>query len=404
MPRPCEVNLRGQDRIESSVTAISWIPSEAITGPSKVPFQFGVTHYDEPPPDRLEDLEALRKADRFREANELRAFIEVDDGGRIVDHGHLGEGRIGATTVRVGPAALRFPAVQLPDIRPEPEIGPTSVRFVQTVGGRMGLPTPRPVPHKPFVQFWPSIAWTTLALTINSDGRSSHELIGASPFPRHWVYDDGGTLVEKSGVVDFAKWFHDLFGDRTPWGTQDSPAVVAAVESALERSLSSSIMHGGSKPSIRSIAAGENLVRQGEPGKDVFLILDGMFVVEVDGAAVAEIGPGAVVGERSGLLNGKRTASLWARTAGRVASVPPDALDPQRAGEPGSDPPPRGVGVAVRGVRGPAKRFCKNVSGAERARASVQAHAGGRWHPSRGGTDDGQGTASATRGDQAASD
>jgi len=25
-------------RIESSVTAVSWIPSEAITGPSKIPF------------------------------------------------------------------------------------------------------------------------------------------------------------------------------------------------------------------------------------------------------------------------------------------------------------------------------------------------------------------------------
>ena len=47
-------------RFESSVTAISWIPSEAITGPSKVPFGMGITHYDDPPPDQIEDLEALR--------------------------------------------------------------------------------------------------------------------------------------------------------------------------------------------------------------------------------------------------------------------------------------------------------------------------------------------------------
>ena len=53
-------------RFESSVTAVSWIPSEAITGPSKVPFQAGVTHYDQPPPDRLVDLEELRTSDRFR--------------------------------------------------------------------------------------------------------------------------------------------------------------------------------------------------------------------------------------------------------------------------------------------------------------------------------------------------
>jgi mannose-6-phosphate isomerase-like protein (cupin superfamily) len=196
----------------------------------------------------------------------------------------------------------------------------------------MGIPTPRPVPHKPFVQFWPSIAWTTLALTINADGSSSHEVVGASPFPRHWIYDHEGRLVEKSGVIDFGKWFNDSFGHRTPWGEQNSPAVVAAVESALERSLSSVIMSGGEKPKIRTIAEGENLVKQDEPSTEVFLILDGIFVVEVDDREVAEIGPGAVVGERAGLLHGKRTATLWARTPGRVAAVPHDALDPQALG------------------------------------------------------------------------
>jgi hypothetical protein len=318
-------------RFESSVTAVSWIPSEAITGPSKIPFELGVTHYDQPPPDRLDDLESLRTSDRFREANELRAFIEVDD-GRIVTAGHLGQGHIGATTVRVGPAAVRFPAVHLPDIQADPEIGPTSARFVQTIGGRMGLPTPRPVKHKPFVQFWPSIAWTTLALTINTDGTSSHELVGASPFPRHWIYDRDGTLVQKSGVIDFTTWFNDSFGERTPWGMQDSPAVVAAVESALERSLSGAIMHGGAKPTIRTLKPDEELVRQGEPGTDVFLILDGIFAVEVDGDPVVEIGPGAVVGERAGLQDGVRTATLRATTQARVAGVPADALDAQALG------------------------------------------------------------------------
>ncbi|MDH4142041.1 MAG: cyclic nucleotide-binding domain-containing protein [Chloroflexota bacterium] len=322
----------GRQRFESSVTAISWIPSEAISGPSKIPFELGVTHYDTPPPDHIDDLEQLRVSDRFREANELRAFIEVED-GRIVDHGHLGKGHIGATTVRVGPAAIRFPAVHLPDIQPEPEVGPDAVRFTQTVGGRMGLPTPRPVKHRPFVQFWPSIAWTTLALTLHADGTATHELVGASPFPRHWIYDDAGDLAEKSGTIDFGKWFNDSFGDRTPWGEQDSPAIVAAVESALERSLSSSIMRGDAQPAIRSLDEGETLVTQGDPGTDVFLILDGIFVVEVDGDPVVEIGPGAVVGERAALEGGgRRTASLIARTRARVASVPADALDANALG------------------------------------------------------------------------
>jgi hypothetical protein len=318
-------------RFESSVTAVSWIPSEAIEGLSKVPFELGVTHYDEPPPDHLDDLEELRKTDRFREANELRAFIDVED-GRIVGHGHLGQGHIGATTVRVGPAAIRFPAVHLPDLRPEPEVSETSVRFVQTVGGRMGLPTPRPVRHRPFVQFWPSIAWTTLALTLNADGSSSHELVGASPFPRHWVYDHEGRLVQKSGVVDFHTWFENSFGERTPWGAADSPAVVASVESALERRLSSRIM-GGAKPTIRTLSAGEMLTMQGAEDTAMYLILDGMFVVEVDGEEVAEIGPGAVVGERAALEGGTRTATLRARTRARVAETTSEELAIEDLGE-----------------------------------------------------------------------
>jgi len=313
-------------RYEATVTAISWIPSEAIEGLSKIPFELGVTHYDEPPPDRLVDIEELRRTDRFREANELRAYIDVD-AGRIVGHGYLGRGRIGATTVRLGPAAIRFPAVQLPDIQRQPEIGPTFVRFVQTVGGRMGLPTPRPVSRRPYAQFWPSIAWTTLELTINSDGTSSYSLAGASPFPRHWIYDGDGRLVQKSGLVDFTTWFNNSFGDHTPWGSFDSPALVSAVESAIERQLSSAIMHGGDKPSVRTLKAGDTLTTQGEAATEIYLILDGMFVVEVDGHGVAEIGPGAVVGERAAREGGLRTATLRATTRARIATAAPDALN-----------------------------------------------------------------------------
>ena len=313
-------------RHEASVTAVSWIPSEAIEGVSRIPFELGVTHYDQPPPDRLEDLEELRKTDRFREANELRAYVDVED-GQIVGTGYLGGGHIGATTVRIGPAAIRFPAVHLPDIKHEPEVGPTSARFVQTVGGRMGIPTPRPVARKPYGQFWPSIAWTTLELTINVDGSSTSALVGASPFPRHWIYDNDGMLVQKSGVVDFKKWFNESFGDETPWGASDSPAIVSAVESALERRLSAGIMGGGSKPAIRTLEAGDALTTQGEQATEVYLILDGVFVVERDGEHVAEIGPGAVVGERAVLEGGTRTATLRATTRARVAEAPPEALN-----------------------------------------------------------------------------
>ena len=315
-------------RHESSVTAISWIPAEAIEGLSKVPFELGVTHYDAPPPDRIGpgDLEELRKTDRFREANELRAFVDVED-GRIVDYGYLGGGKIGATTVRLGPAAIRFAAVHLPDIQKDPEVGEGSVRFVQTVGGRMGIPTPRPVKRRPWVQFWPSIAWSTLELTINADGTSSRGLAGASPFPRHWVYDEAGNLIEKSAVIDFRSWADHCFGDGTPWGSYDSERLVTAAESALERELSATILRGGMKPKIRTLDPGEVLTTQGEAATDVYVVMDGIFTVEINGDGVAEIGPGAVVGERAALEGGLRTATLRATTRARVAAIAPDELD-----------------------------------------------------------------------------
>ena len=78
-------------RIESSVTSISWIPSEAVKGvATKVPFEMGSPTTTSRRPRSIDDLDALRRADRFRFANELRAWIEVED-GRIVGHGHLGQ-------------------------------------------------------------------------------------------------------------------------------------------------------------------------------------------------------------------------------------------------------------------------------------------------------------------------
>jgi hypothetical protein len=120
-------------RVESSVTSITWIPSEAISGMPKMPFEMGIAHYDEPPPDRIDDLEALHENDLFREANELKAWIEVDD-GEIVDQGYSGEGRIGVTRIKLGSREIAFAAVQYPLLQAEPEIGDGWVKFVQSAG------------------------------------------------------------------------------------------------------------------------------------------------------------------------------------------------------------------------------------------------------------------------------
>jgi hypothetical protein len=312
-------------RIESSVTAISWIPSEAVEGLPKIPFSLGVAHYDDPPPDKLVDIETMHRSDLFREANELKAWIEVDD-DKIVDHSHAGRGRIGITRVRIGPKQISVPAVALPTLQ-ETQVGDGWVRFTQTAGGRTGAPAPRSVRGKPYFQFHSAIAWTTLTLILYADGSTKHELTGASPFPRHWVYDNDGNLIEKSGVIDFEKWYREAHEQNTPWGAEDSPAVVSAVESELERERSLEIMREG-EPKPERLEAGQNLVEQGEAGDELFLVLDGVLEVDVDGNVVAEVGPGAVVGERAILEEGARTATLRAKSPAKVVRIPGDRVEP----------------------------------------------------------------------------
>jgi hypothetical protein len=289
----------------------------------KLPFELGLAHYDPPPPDRLDDVEALIENDAAREANALRAWIEVED-GKIAAYGQEGAGYVGKTRMKAGPRTIVVPGIALPTLRSE-ETSDTSVRFVQTVGGRAGFPAPRRVRGKPFVQVRSALAWTTLSLTLDADGSSRLELLGASPFPRHWIYDDSGELVQKSGTIDFETWYRESYEPNSPWGDEDSPAVVAQVETSLERELSKMLL--SSRPKPRRLAQGETLVEQGSEGDELYVILDGTLAVQVDGELVAELGPGAVVGERALLEGGARTATLRATTPVKAVEVSAEDLE-----------------------------------------------------------------------------
>ena len=319
---------------ESTITSLSWIPSEAVTGSTRTAFEGGFAHYDVPPPGELagtgeHSVDGLRTADRFRFANVLRAWIETDDSGQITGAGYASGsgGQMGSTTVNLGVAHRTFQAIQLPDRRREPEHGDGWVRFTQTVGGRTGVPAPRRVTHPPYVQWAAPTVWTTLTLTLHADGRAESGVPGASRFPRHWIYGADGKLARKSGLTDFKEWSRTSFGRHSPWGDEDSPALIVAVESALERSLSAELMHGAAKPVISSFQAGATLVRQGQPGSDVYLVLDGVVRVVRDGEPLADYGPGALLGERAHLEGGVRTASLVAVSPCKVAAVDGPQLD-----------------------------------------------------------------------------
>src|SRR5260370_312633 len=137
-----------QMKFESSVTAVSWIPFEAVKGFLAMPFDMGLAHYDEPLPARLDDLDEWHHRDLFREANELLGWIEVED-GKVTAYGQSGGGRIGVTRLKLGPKSITVKAKAMPELRPEPDVTDTYVRFQPTFGGRTGVPAPRPDPPKP---------------------------------------------------------------------------------------------------------------------------------------------------------------------------------------------------------------------------------------------------------------
>jgi len=313
-------------RIESSVTSISWIPSEAIGGMTKMPFETGVAHYDQPPPDLIEDIDALQREGRFRFANRLTGWIEVD-GGRIVGHGQGGGGMLCSTLLQVGKKQVAFEAIALPDLQPDPEVSDTEVTFFQTAGGRTGVPAPRRVRRAPYVQFAAPLAWTTLGLTLRADGSSSFAMVGGSSFPRHWVYGGDHKLALKSGMIDFSHWYRRAFGKHSPWGDRDSEALTTEVETALERQLSLTLMQGGAKPKIRTVKPGTVITEQGAAEDDLYLVLDGVVRIEVDGERLAEYGPGSMHGERAALEGGRRTSTIRAVTACKLAVAAADQID-----------------------------------------------------------------------------
>ena len=55
------------------------------------------------------------------------------------------------------------------------------------------------------------------------------------------------------------------------------------------------------------------LVEQDQLGSELYLLLDGVLAVEVDGEPITELGPGAILGDFTAVLeSGRRTCTLRA--------------------------------------------------------------------------------------------
>ena len=314
-------------RYESNATCLSWIPPAAVEGILRLPFGLGVAHYDQPPPDSAPDVEALLAADAIRFANQLHAWIEVD-GGQITAYGMSGGGRLGSTTVRLRSRGLTFAGVALPDITPPPEAQPDRVRFTQTAGGHTGAPVPRAVSHPPFWRLTAPLAWSTLVVTLRSDGSSQAELAAASPFPRHYLYDSTGQLSRKSALIRYKDWIRRSTLQDSPWGGGGQPVPVAGIRGPVERSLADAILVAGQYRQYSLPEGG--LLREVPIGDaEVYLLLDGLVEFEIDRQPVAEAGPGAIFDPALRTSYSREHAAVRAKTSCQLAVLSRGQLDTQ---------------------------------------------------------------------------
>jgi hypothetical protein len=313
-------------RYEATATCLSWIPPTAVEGVFSLPFGLGIAHYDQPPPDELPDVEALLAADAIRFANQLRGWIEVED-GRIVSHGMSGEGRLGSTTMRLRSRRLTFAGVALPDQVPRPQVHQDRVVFAQTAGGHTGAPVPRHVDRPPFWRLAAPVAWTTIMLTLRADGTSAARLAAASPFPRHYLYDSAGKLTHKSALIRYKDWIRrSAHGD--PWAGTGAPVPVTAVRGPAERSLGNAMLVSEGYRQ-HSLPEGKLLSERPIAGSEVHLLLDGLLVIEIDGQPLVEVGPGAIFDPSMRTAYSKEHVRVRARTPSRLAVLPRAQLDDQ---------------------------------------------------------------------------
>ena len=287
---------------------------------TRLAFDAGFTHYDDPPPAELGDLEELRAADRFRFANVLRAWIEVDDAGRITGGGYGGGGLMGPPRVRLGGLTPHLPgASRCPTCSATPEHG-RRLGAVRPDRRRPDRPARAPAgcEQPPFVQWQAPLVWTTLSLTLHADGRAEYRVTGASPFPRHWVYDADGRAGAQVGPDRLPQLVRAVsFGRAHAVGRRGLPgAGHRGRDGAGAGRCPCSSCTAPPSPRIEQAQAGHVLVRQGDPGTDIYLVLDGVIRVERDGERLAEYGPGALLGERAVPRGRRAHASRWSRSPG----------------------------------------------------------------------------------------
>ena len=311
--RPCASNRRS--------TSLSWIPSEAVNGHDQAPVRDGRGPLRRPPRRRCSRTSRPCARPTASASPTSSGPGSRSRTARSSGYGQAGGGhdRLDHDAARLEVDDVRRPS-RCPTSGPSPRSATAGCASRRRPAAAPACPHPAASASPPFVQVTAPLAWSTLALTIHADGAAEHELVGASPFPRHWVYGDDGKLAAKSGLIDFKTWYRKAFGKHSPWGDEDSPALVTEVETALERHAVRAGDEGrGEAQDPQGQGRASSSSSRATHGDELFLLLDGVLAVEVDGEPLAELGPG-------------RPARRAGRARRRAAHVHAAGRDPLQGG------------------------------------------------------------------------
>jgi CRP/FNR family cyclic AMP-dependent transcriptional regulator len=114
--------------------------------------------------------------------------------------------------------------------------------------------------------------------------------------------------------------------------TDVTPGTLRPMADHLEQLASVSLFVGADRKELleiskatteMSVDEGQVLTREGEPGREAFIVVEGEALVTVDGAEVARLGPGACIGEIALLDGGLRSATVTAATPMTVLVLDP---------------------------------------------------------------------------------
>ncbi len=83
----------------------------------------------------------------------------------------------------------------------------------------------------------------------------------------------------------------------------------------------------GHETGLKTIAAGQTLFREGEPGDLMYVLMSGTAEISVNNKVVEFAGAGAIVGEMGMIDEGSRSATVTARSDCKFLPVDQDQFD-----------------------------------------------------------------------------